>query len=137
MHEELPAEHKPIPSDRSLYQTQLAEERTVLARQRNILAVERTFSAWIRTGLSLNAVALIMPRLIETGRWLGIERLSGILLTLTAAAMYYIALWRYHIASEKLASQGIEVTPHRWIDLMIAALIFCSLLSLLLLFREI
>jgi hypothetical protein len=43
MADELAAEHKAIPSDRSLYQTQLAEERTTLARQRNILAVERTF----------------------------------------------------------------------------------------------
>ena len=130
------AEHRAIPSDISYYQTQLAEERTSLARQRNILAVERTFSAWIRTGLSLNAVALIMPKLIETGRWLGIERIIGIVLTLTAAVMYYVALWRYHIASDKLAREGIEVTPHRWIDVMIVALIFCSLLSLLLLFRE-
>ena len=137
MADELPVEHKPIPADRSLYQTQLAEERTVLARQRNILAVERTLSAWIRTGLSLNAVALIMPKLIETGRWLGIERIIGVILTLTAAVMYYVALWRYHIASQKLIAQGIEVTPHKWIDLMIAALIFSSLLSLLLLFREV
>jgi hypothetical protein len=82
-------------------------------------------------------VALIMPRLVETGRWLGIERIIGVILTLTAAAMYYVALWRYHNAGQKLAAQGIEVTPHKWIDLMIAALIFCSLLSLLLLFREI
>jgi putative membrane protein len=124
---------KSIPAD---YQAALAEERTFLARQRNILAVERTFSAWIRTALSLNAVALIMPRLIETGRWLGIERIIGVILTLTAAAMYYIALLRYHVASKKLAEHGIEVTPHRWVDAMIAALIFCTLLSLLLLFRE-
>jgi putative membrane protein len=136
MAEDISAERRAIPSDVSLYQVQLAEERTTLARQRNILAVERTFSAWIRTGLSLNAVALIMPKLIETGRWLGIERIIGILLTLTAAVMYYVALWRYHVASDKLAKEGIEVTPHQWIDVMIVALIFCSLLSLLLLFRE-
>lgn len=126
-------EGRSVPAD---YQVALAEERTVLARQRNILALERTFSAWIRTGLSLNAVALIMPRLIETGRWLGIGRIIGIVLTLTAAAMYYVALLRYHTASEKLATQSIEVTSHWWIDAMIAALIFCTLLSLLLLFRE-
>ncbi|HUL61824.1 MAG TPA: DUF202 domain-containing protein [Methanocella sp.] len=131
------AEQRAIPSDMSHYQTQLAEERTSLARQRNILAVERTFSAWIRTGLSLNAVALIMPRLIETGQWLGVERAIGIVLTLTAAVMYYVAYQRYHIASRKLEAQGIEVTSHRAIDLMIAALIFCSLLSLVLLFQEI
>ncbi len=131
------AEHRAIPSDMTHYQTQLAEERTSLARQRNILAVERTFSAWIRTALSLNAVALVMPKLIETGRWLGIERIIGLVLTLTAAGMYYIALLRYHVASEKLKAKGIEVTPHRWIDAMIAALIICTLLSLLLLFREV
>ncbi|HUL61891.1 MAG TPA: DUF202 domain-containing protein [Methanocella sp.] len=123
-----------VPAD---YQVALAEERTTLARQRNILALERTFSAWIRTGLALNAVALIMPRLIETGRWLGIERIIGVVLTLTAAGMYYIAYLRYHQASQKLVAQGIEVTPHRWIDVVIAALIISSLLSLLLLFREI
>ena len=39
--------------------------------------------------------------------------------------------------ADTLAREGIEVTPHRWIDAMIAALIFCTLLSLLLLFREI
>lgn len=136
MAEDISAERRAIPSDLALYQAQLAEERTTLARQRNILALERTFSAWIRTALSLNAVALIMPKLIETGRWLGIERIIGVVLTLTAVVMYYIALLRYHVASEKLAQQGIEVTSHRWIDAMIAALIFCSLLSLLLLFRE-
>ena len=137
MAEDISAERRAIPSDRALYQAQLAEERTTLARQRNILAVERTFSAWIRTGLSLNAVALILPKLIETGGWLNIERVIGIVLTLTAAVMYYVALGRYHIASDKLAREGIAVTSHRWMDLMIAALIFCSLLSLLLLFREI
>jgi putative membrane protein len=137
MAEDISAERRAIPSDLSLYQAQMAEERTTLARQRNILALERTFSAWIRTALSLNAVALIMPRLIETGRWLGIERILGVVLTITAAVMYYIALLRYHVASEKLAQQGIEVTSHRWIDAMIAALIFCTLLSLVLLFREI
>jgi putative membrane protein len=124
---------KSVPAD---YQVTLAEERTVLARQRNILAVERTFSAWIRTGLSLNAVALIMPKLIETGQWLGLERFIGIVLTLTATIMYYMAYRRYHIASEKLAAQGIEVAPHRTIDIMIIALMVSSLLSLLLLFRE-
>ena len=137
MAEDLLPERRAIPSDRSQYQTQLAEERTSLARQRNILAVERTFSAWIRTALSLNAVALIMPKLIESGRWLGVERIIGFVLTLTAAGMYYVALLRYHVASEKLEAEGIEVTPHRWIDAMIIALIFCTLLSLLLLFREI
>jgi putative membrane protein len=136
MAEDIAAERRAIPSDLALYQAQLVEERTTLARQRNILALERTFSAWIRTGLSPNAVALIMPKLIGAERWLGIERIIGIVLTITAAVMYYIALLRYHAASEKLVQQGIEVTSHRWIDGMIAALIFCSLLSLLLLFRE-
>ena len=122
-----------VPAD---YQTALAEERTTLARQRNILALERTFSAWVRTGLSLNAVALITPRLIELGRWEWVVRLIGIVLTLTAAGMYYLAYQRYHVASLKLTAQGIETTSHRAIDLMIAALIFCTLLSLLLLFQE-
>ncbi len=124
---------KSVPVD---YQVTLAEERTTLARQRNILAVERTFSAWLRTGLSLNAVALIIPKLIETGQWLWVERIIGFVLTLTAAIIYYVACRRYHIASRKLETQGIETTSHREIDLIIAALIFCTLLSLLLLFQE-
>ncbi|MGA9140864.1 MAG: DUF202 domain-containing protein [Methanocella sp.] len=124
---------KSVPAD---YQVTLAEERTTLARQRNILAVERTFSAWLRTGLSLNAVALLIPKLIETGQWLWLERFIGIILTLTAAIVYFVAYQRYHIASRKLATQGIETTSHRAIDVIIIALIFCSLISLLLLFRE-
>lgn len=57
-------------TDPSKYQVTLAEERTVLARQRNVLAVERTLSAWIRTGMALTAVALVMPRLLDIGRWM-------------------------------------------------------------------
>jgi putative membrane protein len=124
---------KSVPAD---YQVTLAEERTTLARQRNILAVERTFSAWLRTGLSLNAVALVMPRLVDIGRWMWVVRIIGITLTISAAFVYYFAYRRYHIASRKLETQGIETISRRAVDVIIAALIFCTLLSLLLLFQE-
>jgi putative membrane protein len=123
-------------TDPSKYQVTLAEERTTLARQRNILAVERTFSAWIRTGLALTAVALLMPKLLDLGRWLWVMRIIGIVLLLTATSMYYVAYKRYYIASEKLASQDIATTSRWIITLMIAALVFCTLLSMLLLFQE-
>ncbi len=108
---------KSVPVD---YQVTLAEERTTLARQRNILAVERTFSAWIRTGLALNAVALIMPKLIETGQWLGLERFIGVVLTLTAATMYYMAYRRYHIASRKLEPDVRRYLADRITDMHLA-----------------
>ncbi|OPY29010.1 MAG: hypothetical protein A4E28_01167 [Methanocella sp. PtaU1.Bin125] len=122
-----------VPPD---YQVALAEERTALARQRNVMAVERTFSAWLHTGLSLNAVALVMPKLVDIGRWMWVVRVLGIVLTLAAAVTYYFAYRQYHVASRNLEAQGIETGSHREIDVIVAALIFCTLLSLVLLFQE-
>lgn len=123
-------------TDPSKYQVTLAEARTDLARQRNVLAMERTLSAWIRTGMALTAVALAMPKLIDLGRWMWVIRIVGIVLLLTAIAMYYTAYRRYVLASKKLSGQGIDMTSTWVIVAMIAALIFCTLLSMLLLFEE-
>ncbi|WP_230739548.1 YidH family protein [Methanooceanicella nereidis] len=117
-------------------QIKLAHERTFLAKERNLLANERTLSAWIRTGLSLVAVALALPRLLELSHWLWALRIIGVVFITTATVVFVIAYRSYSAINRKLTEEGVESTPTWVLKIVILALLLCNVLALLLLFQE-
>lgn len=121
--------------EQSNIRTQYAEERTSLARERNMMANERTYSAWIRTGLSLFAVAIALPKLLDIARWGIMIRIIGAVFIVIACILFLLASYRYDQASKRLKAEGMPPVLPTWVFRIIAVvLLICLLLSIILLF---
>jgi putative membrane protein len=104
-------------------QRQLAYERTHLAN-------ERTFAAWLRTGLSVAALGIVIVRLLP-----GTERASGYVFALgvffVAAGVALIAYGAWRFASVQHRLSGAEGVPRHTGPIFVAAM--STVISLLLL----
>ncbi len=115
---------------------ELAQDRTDWAQERTLLAKERTFSAWGRTGISAMAAGLAISRLLGSVGSPWIARTLGAVLILTGGAIYALGFLSYRKTLRKFAEEGVRGTPLWIIAAITLALLFSTVLGLLLVFAE-
>ena len=96
------------------------------------MANERTYSAWVRTVLSLMAVALALPKLItgDTQAW--IVRVIAIIFILVAGSLFIFASLTFSETDKKLRQEGLITAPRWFFWALTVSLLLCIALSLLL-----
>jgi putative membrane protein len=109
------------------------DPRPRLAYDRTHLANERTFASWIRTGLSVCAVAIGIAHFSPAGEQ-GSARvmvLGGILLAIGIGLIAFGG-WRYAQVNRELATASAPTLPAApWVIYALAALLCLALLAVL------
>jgi len=80
---------------------------TRLMWRRTLMANERTYSAWVCTVLSLMAVALALPKLVNVGPQGWIVKVIGVIFLLVAGALFIFASLTYSETDKRLREEGL------------------------------
>jgi uncharacterized membrane protein YidH (DUF202 family) len=100
--------------------------------RRTLMANERTYSSWLRTVLSLVAVALALPKLITGGSHDWIVKVIGVVFIIVAGTIFIFASITYSDTDRRLIEEGLVTAPRWFFWAMTAGIMLCILLSLLL-----
>ena len=79
----------------------MSEQDNIGSTARDLLANERTYLAWIRTGLGLIGVGVVLAKLIEHNRTMA--RIGGAGFIISGALVMIYAISRYREVCELLA----------------------------------
>lgn len=96
------------------------------------MANERTYSAWVRTVLSLMAVALALPKLVSAGPQGWIVKVIGVIFLLVAGSLFIFASLTFSETDKRLREEGLVTAPRWFFWALTAGLLLCIALSLLL-----
>jgi putative membrane protein len=116
--------------------TDWAQDRTDWAQERTMLAKERTLMAWGRTGISAMAAGLGISRFLGSVESPWLARTLGTVLILTGGVIYVLGFLSYRKALKKLAEVGVRGAPLWIIGVITFALMFTTVLALLLIYEE-
>lgn len=100
--------------------------------RRTLMANERTYSAWVRTVLSLMAVALALPKLVSAGPQGWIVKVIGVIFLLVAGSLFIFASLTFSETDKRLREEGLVTAPRWFFWALTAGLLLCIALSLLL-----
>lgn len=94
----------------------------------SILANERTYAAWVRTGLTALATALILSRLFQTGAASLAVQVIGLILVVISGICFIFGAWRYRHVGNRLSGEVIYGAP---VNALIFGSVLLTLVSLL------
>ncbi len=113
----------------------LSEDRTDWALYRTQLANERNFSAWVRTGLTAVGGGLAVARLLHEMGWPGLTRTVGAAFIVSGAVFLIISLVGYWRTENRLAREGVKITPFWVMSVVVFILLAAAIISLFLIFQ--
>ncbi|SFG80760.1 putative membrane protein [Palleronia marisminoris] len=102
---------------------ELAEERTDWAEDRTILAAERTFAGWLRTGLTIAALAIGLQALFRAAEPTWLPKAVATLFLITAVLVFAAAWSEARRSHRNFSTHGCRVQPTWRISLLSALLI--------------
>ncbi len=114
----------------------LSESLLHLAQNRTLLANERTYSAWLRTVLTLTAVAIALPRLFSVAADILFARIIAMVMIIIAEGLLISSALGYYQTNNRLRREHGIISVRPWLFYLTNIILFVAIgLSIIIILR--